>query len=107
MEKYMRDHRFTGVRGPLRRRATRRQGPQSQVWRLRLDTRLDTWEKAVKGVGMTVAKEPEDCQTTNEVRAGVDAVDRAPAALRVRRFGYMDAQARNKDRKSVVSGKSV
>src|SRR3546814_1257620 len=96
MEKYMRDHRFTGVRGPLRRRATRRQGPQSQVWRLRLDTRLDTWEKAVKGVGMTVAKEPSACQTMTEVRAGVEAVDRDLVVLPLRRFSYMDAAARIK-----------
>src|SRR3546814_18053361 len=88
MEKYMRDHRFTGVRGPLRRRATRRQGPQSQVWRLRPDTRLDTWETAVKGVGRPVATAPEDSQPKTEGRAGIAGVTSTPRARPGRRFGH-------------------
>src|SRR3546814_5832766 len=51
---------------------------------------------------MTVAKEPEDCQTMTEVRAGVDDVDRALVALLVRRFGYMDAAARIKSARAAV-----
>ena len=37
-----------------------------------------------------------------EVRAGVDAVDRAVVALLKRRFGYMDAAARIKPDRSAV-----
>ena len=37
-----------------------------------------------------------------EVRAGVDAVDRALIALLVRRFGYMDAAARIKPERGHV-----
>lgn len=40
--------------------------------------------------------DPKDCTTMVEVRAGVDAVDRALIALLARRFGYMDAAARIK-----------
>lgn len=45
---------------------------------------------------------PENCQTMTEVRAGVDAVDRALVALLVQRFGYMDAAARIKTDRSAV-----
>lgn len=45
---------------------------------------------------------PDDCQTMIEVRAGVDATDRALMDLLERRFGYMRAAARIKqDRTSV------
>jgi isochorismate pyruvate lyase len=40
--------------------------------------------------------DPQACSTMAEVRAGVDAVDRALVALLARRFGYMDAAARIK-----------
>ena len=51
---------------------------------------------------MSQVKEPEDCTTMTEVRAGVDDVDRRIVALLARRFGYMDAAARIKtDRASV------
>jgi isochorismate pyruvate lyase len=47
-------------------------------------------------------KTPADCTTMAEVRAGVDATDRALIALLERRFGYMRAAARIKpDRGSV------
>lgn len=47
-------------------------------------------------------KEPTDCTTMAEVRAGVDQVDAELVALLARRFGYMDAAARIKsDRDSV------
>jgi isochorismate pyruvate lyase len=47
-------------------------------------------------------KLPDDCKTMAEVRAGVDATDRALVALLERRFGYMRAAARIKqDRASV------
>jgi len=45
---------------------------------------------------MTPIPDPADCTTMGEVRAGVDAVDRALVALLARRFGYMDAAARIK-----------
>lgn len=45
---------------------------------------------------------PADCTTMTDVRAGVDAVDRALVALLVERFGYMDAAARIKPDRSAV-----
>lgn len=45
---------------------------------------------------------PADCTTMTEVRAGVDAVDRALVALLVERFGYMDAAARIKPDRDAV-----
>ncbi len=46
---------------------------------------------------MTVERvSPTDCVSMAEVRAGVDAIDRALVALLVTRFGYMDAAARIK-----------
>ena len=46
--------------------------------------------------------DPQACQTMTEVRAGVDAVDRALVALLARRFGYMDAAARIKPERGMV-----
>jgi isochorismate pyruvate lyase len=46
--------------------------------------------------------DPEACTTMAEVRAGVDAVDRALVALLERRFGYMDAAARIKPERGLV-----
>lgn len=46
--------------------------------------------------------DPQDCTTMEEVRAGVDAVDRALIALLARRFGYMDAAARIKPERGLV-----
>lgn len=46
--------------------------------------------------------DPELCETMAEVRAGVDAVDRALIALIARRFGYMDAAARIKPERGQV-----
>jgi isochorismate pyruvate lyase len=46
--------------------------------------------------------DPEACTTMAEVRAGVDAVDRALVALLARRFGYMDAAARIKPGRGLV-----
>jgi isochorismate pyruvate lyase len=46
--------------------------------------------------------DPQACRTMTEVRAGVDAVDRALVALLARRFGYMDAAARIKPERSQV-----
>ena len=43
-----------------------------------------------------------DCTTMAEVRAGVDALDRALAALLGRRFAYMDAAARIKTERGAV-----
>ena len=51
---------------------------------------------------MTKIREPDDCTTMTEVRAGVDEVDRQVVALLRRRFGYMDAAARIKLDRSTV-----
>lgn len=48
------------------------------------------------------AKDPEDCTTMLEVRAGVDALDRELVALLARRFGYMRAAARIKPSRDAV-----
>lgn len=45
---------------------------------------------------------PEECTTMSEVRAGVDATDRALMALLDRRFGYMRAAARIKPSRGAV-----
>lgn len=46
--------------------------------------------------------DPEACTTMAEVRAGVDAVDRALVDLLALRFGYMDAAARIKPARGQV-----
>lgn len=46
--------------------------------------------------------DPSDCRTMTEVRAGVDAVDRALVALLGRRMRYMEAAARIKTERSAV-----
>ena len=51
---------------------------------------------------MSSGKDPADCTTMAEVRAGVDALDRDLVALLVRRFGYMDAAARIKTERTAV-----
>ncbi|WP_435417692.1 chorismate mutase [Parerythrobacter aurantius] len=51
---------------------------------------------------MTDPKRPDDCQSMPEVRAGVDATDRALMELLDRRFGYMRAAARIKTDRSTV-----
>lgn len=45
---------------------------------------------------------PEDCTDMAQVRAGVDATDRALMDLLDRRFGYMRAAARIKNDRGVV-----
>ncbi len=47
-------------------------------------------------------KDPADCTTMTQVRAGVDEVDRQVVALLARRFGYMDAAARIKPTRDAV-----
>ena len=44
----------------------------------------------------------QDCQTMEQVRAGVDALDRALVVLLAERQGYMDAAARIKTDRAVV-----
>ena len=51
---------------------------------------------------MSDIRDPEDCSTMAEVRAGVDDVDRKLVALIARRFGYMDAAARIKPAREAV-----
>lgn len=51
---------------------------------------------------MTEIRDPADCETMTEVRAGVDDVDRQVVALLKRRFGFMDAAARIKPDRSAV-----
>ncbi len=48
------------------------------------------------------AKDPQDCASMRDVRAGVDAVDRELVALLDRRFGYMRAAARIKQDRATV-----
>lgn len=45
---------------------------------------------------------PADCRSMNEVRAGVDALDRELVALLARRFAYMRAAARIKRTRASV-----
>lgn len=49
---------------------------------------------------------PQDCNTMLDVRAGVDAIDRALVALLATRQGYMDAAARIKTDRHVVLDKA-
>ena len=51
---------------------------------------------------MTEALAPDDCTTMADVRAGVDAVDRAIGELLGVRFGYMRAAARIKPERGLV-----
>lgn len=51
---------------------------------------------------MTDTLPPDACNTMTEVRAGVDAIDRALMALLDRRFAYMRAAARIKPDRSAV-----
>lgn len=51
---------------------------------------------------MTEIREPTECTTMAEVRAGVDNADRWIMELLKRRFGYMDAAARIKTDRSAV-----
>jgi isochorismate pyruvate lyase len=46
--------------------------------------------------------DPDACQSMEEVRAGVDALDRELVALLARRFGYMRAAARIKQDRDAV-----
>lgn len=49
-----------------------------------------------------IIRDPADCSTMTEVRAGVDDVDRRIVELLRRRFGYMDAAARIKPDRSAI-----
>lgn len=51
---------------------------------------------------MKPIRDPADCHDMNQVRAGVDDVDRQLVALITRRFGYMDAAARIKTSREAV-----
>lgn len=51
---------------------------------------------------MSDIRDPHDCTTMSEVRAGVDDVDRQIVALVATRFGYMDAAARIKPDRGAV-----
>ena len=51
---------------------------------------------------MTELRDPADCSTMTEVRAGVDDFDRRIVSLLQRRFGYMDAAARIKPDRAAV-----
>ena len=51
---------------------------------------------------MPEIREPENCETMEQVRAGVDAVDRRIVALVARRFAFMDAAARIKRAREAV-----
>jgi isochorismate pyruvate lyase len=51
---------------------------------------------------MSDVRDPAECTTMTEVRAGVDEVDQRIVALIARRFGYMDAAARIKPHRGAV-----
>lgn len=51
---------------------------------------------------MSTPRDPEDCMTMKDVRAGVDALDRQLVELLARRFGYMRAAARIKPERALV-----
>lgn len=51
---------------------------------------------------MTDAPAPDACTTMADVRAGVDAIDRAIGELIATRFGYMRAAARIKPERHMV-----
>ena len=51
---------------------------------------------------MPEIRDPADCHSMTDVRAGVDDVDRQVIELLKRRFGYMDAAARIKPDRSAV-----
>jgi isochorismate pyruvate lyase len=51
---------------------------------------------------MDSLKDPEDCTAMDEVRAGVDTIDRAVIALLKRRFAFMEAAARIKPDRAAV-----
>ena len=50
----------------------------------------------------TESRDPAQCTTMTEVRAGVDAIDRQLVALIARRFAFMDAAARIKPVREAV-----
>ena len=56
----------------------------------------------VDSSAMSEIREPEDCTTMEEVRAGVDDIDRRIVALIARRFGFMNAAARIKANRQAV-----
>jgi isochorismate pyruvate lyase len=51
---------------------------------------------------MSDIRDPQDCMTMTEVRAGVDDIDEQIVRLIARRFGYMDAAARIKPDRDAV-----
>ena len=51
---------------------------------------------------MTEIRDPADCSTMTDVRAGGDDVDRQVVVLLKRRFGYMGAAARIKPDRAAV-----
>lgn len=51
---------------------------------------------------MNLIRDPDDCTTMNEVRAGVDEVDLRIVELLRRRFAFMDAAARIKPSREAV-----
>jgi len=48
------------------------------------------------------AKLPEQCETMADVRLGVDTLDQQIISMLATRFGYMDAAARIKTKRSAV-----
>lgn len=54
------------------------------------------------GAELTDRPSPADCETMAEVRAGVDALDRALVVLLAERVRYMDAAARIKPDRAAV-----
>ena len=63
---------------------------------------LDSASRVFIRAAMNTTLAGPDCTTMAEVRAGVDAVDRALIALLAERFAYMDAAARIKPVRAAV-----
>ena len=63
---------------------------------------MDTDRVAAMQRGMSNTLSGPECTTMDDVRAGVDQVDRELVALLRRRFDYMDAAARIKPERSAV-----
>lgn len=83
-------HRFTGVRSQLRRRAYDEAGTRCQA---------STRQAAGRSFFFM---NPENYSTMEQVRAGVDNLDRQIVALLAQRFAHMRAAARIKPDRSAV-----
>jgi len=100
-----RGHRFTGMRGQFLEALWKKAREASARFsNIRRFVKVSTHRPA-QGRGCTMiesVKQPEDCATMADVRAGVDALDRELMRLLSVRFGYMRAAARIKPERGHV-----